>query len=199
MTTLSSYAKQLIDHVHGIASLDASERSRAMDPLIRPFGTLAAQKAELVPLKKSTMDAVYAMKRNSDVVLVPIDPDAFEKLSYRIETLEAKVAHNDGVLTRLDAECTKLGLKEYSLNVLTSRREAIDREIAGILKEPDYALSHLFNAAAQLGNRSDAEKHPDVLAARKAAEAKTVPLKGEALDLDEKIATIQAILREFQM
>jgi hypothetical protein len=53
----------------------------------------------------------------------------------------------------------------------------------------------LFDAAAQVGNRADAERHPEVIAARKNAENKISPLKAEAVSLDEMITALQAILR----
>ncbi len=85
------------------------------------------------------------------------------------------------------------------LGCLDRLREAINKEIAEILREPDWTLRHLFDSAAKLVDRSKAESHPEVIVARKAAEAKTAPLKVEVLELEEKIARLQSILREFQI
>lgn len=170
----------------------------ASDPLMQPFRTLENQKAELDLLKKSTLDEVWIKRTESGIEIVPVDSEGFEALSSKIEALVTKIEHNKGVLAKLESECKRLDLKEYSLYRMTDRRNAIPREIQDVNREVDRELEHLFRAAMILGNRDAAEKHPMVIAARTKAAEKARPLEEEAQDLNKKITALEAILAEFR-
>lgn len=170
----------------------------ASDPLTQPYKILEDQKAELEDLQNSTRDAIWIRQGETGVEIIPKDPESFEALSKRIKALTSRIAHNQNVLIRLEAECHKMDLKEFSLYSLIDRRSAIPREIQKIRKEPDWELRHLFEAASTLGGREDAEKHPKVIAARAKAAEKTRPLEEEAKALEKKITRLEAILGEFQ-
>lgn len=170
----------------------------ASDPLTRPYKLLEDQKAELEHLQDSTRNAVWLKSGKSGIEIVPKDPEGFKALSKNIEALISRIDHNEKVLIRLEEECRKMELEEFSLYTLINRRSAIPREIQKILREPDWELNHLFEAAAALGSREDAEKHPKVIAARAKAAERTRPLEEEAETLTEKITRLEAILREFK-
>jgi hypothetical protein len=170
----------------------------ASDPLTQPYKLLEDQKAELEELKDSTRTAVWLKQGQAGIEIVPKDPESFESLCKRIEALKFRIAHNQEVLVRLEAECRKMDLEEFSLYNLINRRSAIPREIQKIRKEPDWNLKHLFEAATTLGSREDAEKHPKVIAARATAAERTRPLEEEAKALTQKITRLEAILGEFQ-
>ena len=169
----------------------------ASDPLMQPFNALKKQKAELDTLKKSTLDEVWIRLGETCIEIVPIDPKGFEALSGKIEALATKITSNENVLARLESECKRLDLEEYSLYRMSDRRNMIPREIQDVYREVDRELEHLFRAATVLGNRDEAEKHPMVIAARKKAAEKARPLEKEARDLTEKVASLEAILAEF--
>ncbi len=103
------------------------------------------------------------------------------------------------VLVKLEAECERLDLKEYSLYKMIERQSEIPRELQTIRRQPDFDLRRIFEAAMTLGNRESAEKHPMVIAARAKAEEKARPLEAEAKDLAEKIKSLEAIIREFKV
>jgi len=170
----------------------------ASDPLTRPYKLLEDQKAELEALKNSTRDAAWLRQGDAGIEIIPKNPEDFEALSNKIESLSSRITHNQQVLVRLEAECQKMDLKEFSLYALINRRSAIPREIQKIRKEPDWELRHLFEAASTLGNRHDAENHPKVIAARAKAKEKGRPLEDELKDLTDKITRLEAILAEFQ-
>jgi hypothetical protein len=170
----------------------------ASDPLMQPFKTLENQKAELGTLKKSTFDEVWIRQTDAGIEIVPIDPEGFEAVSSKIEALTTKIEHNRVVLAKLQAECKRLDLEEYSLYRMSDRRNMIPREIQDVKREVDRELEHLFRAATVLGNRDAAEKHPMVIAARAKAAEKARPLEEEARDLDKKITSLEAILAEFK-
>jgi hypothetical protein len=171
----------------------------AGDPLMQPFKIFEDQKGELDRLRKSTLEGVWVHQGKSRLEIVPKDPEEFAELSRVIEVIEAKIAHNQDVLIRLEAECKTLDIQEYSLYRLINRRAAIPAEIQAIKKETDWDLEYIFNAAATLGNRDAAEKHPIVVAARGKAAEKIDPLEAEAKDLTKKITKLETILAEFQV
>ena len=170
----------------------------AGDPLMQPFNALKKQKAELETLKKSTLDEVWVRLGETCIEIVPRDPKGFEELSGKIGALATKITHNEGVLAKLEAECRRLDLEEYSLYRMSDRRNVIPREIQDVYREVDRDLDHIFRAAAVLGNRDEAEKHPMVIAARAKAAEKARSLEQEARDLTEKITSLEAILAEFK-
>jgi len=169
----------------------------ASDPLTRPYKLLEDQKAELEQLQDSTRIAVWLKQGKADIKIVPKDPEGFNALSKRIDALISRIEHNEKVLIRLEDECRKMELEEFSLYALINRRAAIPREIQKIRREPDWKLKHLFDAATALGSRDDAEKHPKVIAARAKAAERTRPLEEEAETLTNKITRLEAILGEF--
>jgi hypothetical protein len=168
------------------------------DPLTRPYKLLEDQKAELEKLQDSTRICVWLKQGNECIEIVPKDAEGFETLSKSIEALETRITDNQKVLVRLEAECRKMDLAEFSLNSMINRRSAIPREIQKILREPDWELRHLFEAATTLGSREEAEKHPTVITARARAAKRAQPLEEEAKALTEKITKLEAILGEFQ-
>jgi hypothetical protein len=168
------------------------------DPLTQPYKLQEDQKAELTRLQDSTRDAVWLKQGPDGIEIMPRDPEGFQNLSKKIKALSSRIAHNQEVIFRLEAECRKMDLKEFSLYKLIDRRNAIPREIQKIRKEPDWDLRHIFEAASTLGNRDDAEKHPTVIVARAKASEKIRPLEDEVTDLSEKITRLEAILGEFQ-
>jgi hypothetical protein len=170
----------------------------ANDPLTRPYKLLEDQKAELEQLRDSTRDAVWLRLNESCIEIVPKDPEGFKALTERINILISRIDHNEKVLVRLEEECRKMELEEYSLYAMINRKSAIPREIQKIRREPDWELKHLFDAATALGSREDAEKHPKVIAARAKAAERIRPLEEEAETLTEKITRLEAILREIQ-
>jgi len=170
----------------------------ASDPLMQPYNALKKQKAELDTLKKSTMDEVWIRQTETGIEIVPIDPVGFEAVSSKIEALTTKIEQNECVLGKLESECKRLDLEEYSLYRMSDRRNMIPREIQDVKREVDRELEHIFKAATVLGNRDAAEKHPMVIAARAKAAEKARPLEEEAMDLAEKITSLEAILAEFK-
>lgn len=78
MSSIAVYAKQLIGRVEGKPSLDAGDRAKVSDPLIRPFKVIADQKAELDALKKASIGMVYVRKVGSKIILEPFDSASFE-------------------------------------------------------------------------------------------------------------------------
>jgi DNA repair ATPase RecN len=170
----------------------------ASDPLTRPYKLIEDQKAMLEDLHNSTRDAVWLRRGEAGIEIMPKDPEDFEAFSKQIESLTSRIVHNQEVLVRLEAECRKMDLKDFSLHSLINRRSEIPREIQKIRKEPDWELRYLFEAALTLGSLEDAEKHPKVITARAKAAEKARPLEEEAKALTEKITRLEAILGEFQ-
>lgn len=170
----------------------------ANDPLTRPYKLLEDQKAELEQLQDSTRNTVWLKQGDAGIEIVPKDSEGFKALSERIEALISRIDHNKRVLIRLEEECRKMELEEYTLYAMINRKSAIPREIQKIRREPDWELKHLFDAATALGSREDAEKHPKVVAARAQAAERIRPLEEEAETLTEKITRLEAILGEFQ-
>ncbi len=109
----------------------------ASDPLTRPYKLLEDQKAELEQLQDSTRNAVWLKQGKADIKIVPKDPEGFNALSKRIDALISRIAHNEKVLVRLEDECRKMELEEFSPYALINRRSAIPREIQKIRMEPD--------------------------------------------------------------
>ena len=176
----------------------AKSESLAGDPLMQPFNAHKKQKAELEMLKKSTLEEVWIKQTDTGIEIVPRDPESFQALSGKIGVLATKIASNEIVLGKLESECQRLDIEEYSLYRMSDRRNVIPREIQDVYREVNRDLDHIFRAATVLGTQDAAEKHPMVIAARAKAAEKAKPLEQEARDLTEKVTALEAILAEFK-
>ncbi len=175
---LSQYAQHIIAKA-GTLNFYASDRARAIDDLIRPFGALQGQQAELKQLKH---DLVF-------------DPN----LQGKVADLDAKIKNNIDVLERLESVCSGLGFEDnFSLGALRQRKFDIAEEIQ--LAEAEYsdAIRPFHDAAVVLGDRSLASRHPVAAAAKEARDNKVAGLQTEATTLVEKIKCLENVLKKFQ-
>jgi hypothetical protein len=193
--SLAQYARSAINKAQAGFADDVS---KAGDALVRPFGVLDGQIAQLQALRESTMKAVYAKLSKDKVTLLPIDPASFEKLSCDIETLDGKIAHNQDVLNKLEAACAELGIEDYSLAKMNSSRNAVVMQIRDVKEHALDSVQHLFQAAEALGNRNLAEKNPAVIKAKKEAATTIKNLEVELGTWSDKIGRLEGVLREFK-
>lgn len=193
---LSQFARETLARAESRGGQD--DRYLAGDPLIRPWGMLAKEEAELRELQDQSLRAVYATEKGGKIVLVPREEQSFQAISAEMSALGAKVTHNREVLQRLELAVTDLHLEEFSLRKLHSAID--DRK-----QRQQYVKAHalddvmdIWEAAVTLGDRSLAEEHPEVVAARQKAAAEIEVLQGEIDTLQGKIDVAEAILRELR-
>lgn len=179
---LYEFAKTLRIKMSGGGSFYGSEENFLHDDLVRPFNVFADQEAELLELKKA---ALYDKTAAS-----------------RIPGLERKIAANRKVLDRLEAKVAKMQLEPLSLGRLRQKQQ----ELVWKIREAESALadniSPFFEAAlTTLGDSGmqAAERHPKVVEARAASEAKIRGIQTEYAGIGEKIGILESILKDFEV
>jgi hypothetical protein len=163
------------------SSFYGSEENALHDDLIKPFNVFADQEAELVELKKA---ALY------DEIIKP-----------RIPALKAKIAGNKKVLNRLEAEVAKMHLEPLSLGRLRQKQQ----DLVWAIRAEESALAdnispYFLDALKTLGEAGlqAVEKHPKVVEARAASEAKIRGYQDGYSKLGQQISMLEGILRDFE-
>ena len=188
-------------HISQVADIKgyAVDKSRANDPLIRPFADFDGQKARLKSLQESTLGLCWIDDKGK---VIPYDPAEFGGVQAEIEKLQGKIGHNARVLDELEAKIEELGIKEdfFSLGRLHGEKRKLLERIEQIKAQPDKALSHKWKAVVEVsGDRAMYEALPEVKAARQKAQAQIEPLEAEITSLDGQIQSLEAILRTFKL
>jgi uncharacterized coiled-coil protein SlyX len=163
------------------SSFYGSEENLLLDDLIRPFNVFADQENELTEAQKA---AVYD-----------------ENAKARIPALNSKIARNKKVLDRLENAVAKMQLEPPSLGRLRQCQQELVWKIRAEESElADNISPYFLDALKTLGEAGlqAAEKHPKVVAAREASEAKIAGYQDGYSKLGHQISTLEIILRDFQ-
>ena len=189
--------KQFAEHIQKEADLRgyAADRSRADDPLIRPFALFQNQQERLLSLQRSTLSLCWL---NDQRKLIPYDKTSFDAIQSEIRHLQEIIASNTAVLTELEAAVEDLSIEPLSLGVLRMERSKALEEISFLKSEPDKALAHKWKAIQEIhGSREMYEALPEVRAARTEADAKIAPLLDRVETLEHQIKSLESILSKF--
>lgn len=94
--------KQFAEHIQKEADLRgyAADRSRADDPLIRPFALFQNQQERLLDLQRSTLTSCWL---NDQRKMIPLDLKGFQAIQSEISRLQMIIASNSAVLEELEA------------------------------------------------------------------------------------------------
>lgn len=190
---LSEYAS----HIKKEADLRgyAADRSRADDPLIRPFAVLQNQRERLLDLQRSTLSLCWL---NDQRKLIPYDKTSFDAIQSEISRLQEIITSNNDVLTELEAAVEDMHIDQMSLGILRMERSKALEEISFLKSEPDKALAHKWKAIQEIhGSREMYEALPEVIAARTEADAKIAPLLDRVETLEHQIKSLESILSKF--
>ena len=190
---LSEYAS----HIKKEADLRgyAADRSRADDPLIRPFAALQNQRERLLDLQRSTLSSCWI---NEQRKLIPFDIAGFNQLQNDIKHLQEAISHNALVLDELEKAVEDMHIDQMSLGILRMERGKALEEIEFLKSQPDKDLAHKWKAVLEVGgSREMYEKLPETIAARAEADAKIAPIQARIETLEHKINTMESILSKF--
>lgn len=193
---LGDYARQISRKadVEGYAA----DKSRAGDPLIKPFAEFDRQKASLRALQESTVGMCWLDDKGH---MIPYDAGVFAKVQAEIQRLQSVIDHNANVLDELEDMVRELGLDEdkFSLARINGEKSKLLESIELILAQPDKALAHKWKAVVEVGGgREMYEALPDVKAARQKAIEEIEPLEAEITVLDSQIRSLESILRRLK-
>jgi hypothetical protein len=193
---LGDYAR----HISKKADIEgyASDKSRASDPLIKPFADYDRQKASLKTLRESTLGLCWI---DATRKAIPYDVGAFARVQDEILRLQSTIDHNAKVLDELEDMVRVLGLDDdkFSFGRLHGEKSRIQESIEQIRAYPDKALAHKWRAVVEVGgNREMYEALPEVSAARQKAVEQIDPLKAEIAVLDGQIQSLESILRKLK-
>lgn len=189
--------RQFAEHIKKEADVRgyANDRSRADDPLIRPFAALQEQRERLLSLQKSTINLCWI---NDQRKLIPFDKDGFEAIQSQIKHLQEIITNNAAVLGELEAAVQDLSIEPMSLGVLRMERSKALEEISFLKSQPDKAMQHKWKAVLEVGgSREMHEALPEVIAARAEADAKIAPLLDRVETLEHQIKSLESILSKF--
>ena len=189
--------KQFAEHIEKEADLRgyAADRSRADDPLIRPFVALQDQRERLLSLQRSTLSSCWI---NDKQKLIPFDLKGFQAIQSQISRLQETISHNALVLDELERTVEDLSIEQMSLGILRMERTKALEEIEFLKSQPDKALAHKWKAIQEIhGTRQMYEQLPEVVTARQQAAAKIVPLQARVETLEHQIHSLESILSKF--
>ena len=190
---LSEYAS----HIKKEADLRgyAADRSRADDPLIRPFAVLQNQRERLLDLQRSTLSLCWL---NDQRKLIPYDKTSFDAIQSEIRHLQEIITSNSVVLEELEAAVEDLSIEPLSLGVLRMELAKALESITFLKAQPDKDLAHKWKAVLEVGgSREMYEALPEVIAARTEADAKIAPLLDRVETLEHQIKSLESILSKF--
>jgi len=190
---LSEYAS----HIKKEADLRgyAADRSRADDPLIRPFAVLQNQRERLLDLQRSTLSLCWL---NDQRKLIPYDKTSFDAIQSEIRHLQEIITSNSVVLEELEAAVEDLSIEPLSLGVLRMELAKALESITFLKAQPDKDLAHKWKAVLEVGgSREMYEALPEVRAARTEADAKIAPLLDRVETLEHQIKSLESILSKF--
>ena len=186
---LSEYAS----HIKKEADLRgyAADRSRADDPLIRPFAVLQNQRERLLDLQRSTLSLCWL---NDQRKLIPYDKTSFDAIQSEIRHLQEIITSNSVVLEELEAAVED----PLSLGELHAENAKALESITFLKAQPDKDLAHKWKAVLEVGgSREMYEALPEVIAARTEAAAKITPLLAHIETLEHQINSLELILAKF--
>ena len=176
----------------------AADKSRAGDPLIKPFAEFDRQKVSLRTLQESTVGLCWLDDKGH---MTPYDVGVFARVQDEIQRLQSTIDHNANVLDELEDMVRELGLSEdkFSIARMHGEKSKIQESIEQIRAYPDKALAHKWKAVVEVGgDRAMYEALPDVKAARQKAVEQIEPLKAEIAVLDGQIQSLESILRKLK-
>jgi len=190
--------RQFAEHIKKEADLRgyATDRSRADDPLIRPFALFQNQQERLLDLQRSTLTSCWI---NDQRKLIPLDIAGFNQLQNDIKHLQEAISHNALVLDELEKAVEDMHIDQMSLGILRMERSKALEEISFLKSEPDKALAHKWKAIQEIhGSREMYEALPEVIAARQQAAVAIAPIQARIEILEHQIHTLESILSEFR-
>ena len=174
----------------------AADRSRAADPLIRPFALFQDQQERRLDLQRSTLILCWL---NDQRKLIPYDKTSFDAIQSEISRLQEIITSNNDVLTELEAAVEDMHIDQMSLGILRMERSKALEEISFLKSEPDKALAHKWKAIQEIhGSREMYEALPEVIAARQQAAVAIAPIQARIEILEHQIHTLESILSEFR-
>ena len=161
------------------------------DPAINIFRILYTQQNEVQRLKKETIQHIWCRpEKSGKIELAPLD-DEFSSLQHRIASLETKIAANEKVAENLEKAFTELQI-EPSFIALEGQSRKIHGEIDRVTHDLNVALTPYRLAAEKV--HADVEAIPEVIQLREEAAAKVALLENKAMQIDETLEKIRAIL-----
>jgi len=178
MKLLSQYAQDVLQRVSHLNTW-ASDKFLARDELVRPFGRLNSDKAELQKLKH-------------DVVFEP-------GLKPKMEQLEAKIASNEHTLNLLEKECAAQGMTDrFCLQALREKLRFLSEQIEFENGHYNDRIRPYREAASKLGDSRLADSNPTVIAAKQEYDSRCDNLRKEYGRVSDNIECLQNILRSFK-
>ena len=174
----------------------AADKSRASDPLIKPFADCDSQKARLKALQESTIGLCWIDAKGK---AIPYDAGEFARVQAEIQRLQSVIDHNAAVLTELEDKVRNLELSDdqFSIARMYGEKSKILERIEQIKAQPDKDLAHKWKAVLEIvGDRAMYESLPEVEAARQRAADLIEPLESEIKVLDGQIQSLESILRK---
>lgn len=175
----------------------ATDKSRAADPIVKPFSIFENQKKQLLSLQESTLRSCWIDDKKK---IVPFDPAGFEALQSDINHLQDAISKNELVLDELEKAVEDMNIDRMSLGILKMERSKALDEIEFLKAEPDKALTHKWRAIQEIhGSRDMYENLPEVQAAREQAAAKIAPIQARIEVLSAQIERLEAILAKFMI
>jgi len=177
MRLLGQYARDVLRRA-SLLNHYASDVFLSNDDLVRPFGRLDSQKAEL---SKHKHDSVF------DKSLQP-----------EIEKFEAKITSNEAVLEKLQSECAAQGMTDrFLLSAMKEKLRFLSEEIESEhARYGDRTLKYR-QAATELGDISLADKNAQVIQAKQELDARCAELRKEFSNVSDNIETLEIVLKEF--
>ena len=178
MILLGQYARDVLKRA-SLLNHYASDVFLSNDDLMRPFGRLDSQKAELSKLKH---DAVF-------------DPGLKPKMT----ELEAKIAYNQKVLDRLERECSSQGMTDrFLISAMREKLRFLSEQIETEHARYGDRTSKYREAAIQLGDVTLADKNSNVIEARQEHDARCAELREEYAKVSDNVDALEGILRSFK-
>jgi len=188
-------------HISKKANIEgyAADKSRASDPLVKPFADFDRQKARLTELQRSTLGLCWLDDKGK---VVPYNLAEFGQVQTEIRNLTGKIDHNTKVLVELEAKVQELGISEdmFSLGRMHGEKRMLLERIEQIKTQPDKDLANKWKAVLEVGgDRAMYEALPEVKAARQKAQKEIEPLEAEIALLDGQIQSLETILRKLKL
>jgi len=178
MKLLSQYAQDVLQRA-SMLNHYASDVFLARDDLVRPFGRLNSDKAELQKLKH-------------DVVFEP-------GLRLKMEQLDAKIDSNEHTLDLLEKECAAQGMTDrFCLQALREKLRFIAEQIEFETGHYNDRIRPYREAAAKLGDSRLADSNPIVIAAKQEYDSRCDNLRKEYGKISDNIESLQNILRSLK-
>lgn len=177
----------------------AADRSKANDPLVKPFINFDGQKVRLKALRESTLGLIWIDGKGKPI---PYDAGEFARVQTDIGALQSNIDHNAEVLDELEAKIDELGIKEdlFSLGWMHGEKRKLNERISQIKAQPDKDLSHKWKAVLEVGgDRAMYEALPEVQAARQKTHELIEPLEAEIARFETYIQSLESILRKLKL